>query len=382
MRIGLNLLFLIPEEVGGTETYARGLLNALAQVDVVNEYIVFINRESQHLDFVHHPNFTAVNCKLDASNRPARFVWEQCILPWQIRRAKVDVIHSLGYVGPLFVSCKSVVTVHDLNYIFVPQSMTRLTRSVQKFFVGACTRHADHIIVVSEFIRGQVIQFLRISPKQITTIYEAAEHAAVPAVQPDGALLAQYGLQRPYILAFSSLTPHKNIRALIQAFQRLNQRAPDAYQLVIVGHQPRTNPSMKEMAIELGLKDSIVFTGYLERRLVDALLGGASVFAFPSLYEGFGLPLLEAMASGTPVVCSRGGALQEIAGNSAVYFEPTDVAQMAEVLLQVLQDEPGRRALILRGEKNAGRFSWEETARRTLAVYTSLVQTRPHDRQA
>jgi glycosyltransferase involved in cell wall biosynthesis len=371
MRIGLNLLYLIPGEVGGTETYARGLIEALAQEDVRNEYTVFINCESRHLDFIHHPHFKIVECRLKATNRVARFLWEQFILPGQVRRAGLDLLHSLGYVAPLYLPCKSVVTIHDLNYKYVPQSMTVVTRSVQRLFVEASAHRTDHIIAVSEFVRGQLINYLKFPPEKITTIHEAVERNVFTHAKPGRLLLSSYGLSRPYIFAFSSLTPHKNIASLIKAFQRINEIIPGAYQLVITGHQPRGNQSLKEEAIKLGLKDSVIFTGYLERPDINALLSGAAVFAFPSFYEGFGLPVLEAMSCGTPVACSERAALPEIAGDAALYFDPGDVEQMAKVLLKILQDEPGRQFLRQRAEKNLERFSWEKTARQTVAVYTS-----------
>ncbi len=372
MRIGINLLYLIPGEVGGTETYARGLLNALARVDVKNEYFIFINRESRHLDFIRHPTFTIVECGVRAVNRPARFVWEQGFLPGQVRRTGIEVLHSLGYVAPFCEPCRSVVTVHDLNFLFVPQSMTGLTRLVQGFSVRTAVRRTDYVIAVSEYVRQQLIQRLRIPAGRITAIHEAAELPVAPAHRPDPAFLSRYGLSRPYILAFSSLTPHKNIPSLIKAFQKITQQVPGTYQLAIIGHEPTSGPSLRKIVQELGLGEQVVFTGYLERPDVNVLLRGAAVFAFPSLYEGFGLPVLEAMANRAPVACSQRGALLEIAAQAAAYFDPADIDQMADVLLKVLRDEALRRTLIQRGIENLGRFSWEDTARQTLAVYARL----------
>lgn len=374
MRIGLNLLFLIPGEVGGTETYTRGLLKALAQTSPHNEYVVFVNRESRLLDFIRQPNFRIVECGLNATNRTARILWEQIILPGQARNAKVDVLHSLGYTAPLLPGCKSIVTVHDLNYKFVPESMTALTRIMQRFLVSGAVHRADHVIAVSEFVRNQVLKFLKIPVQKVTAVHEGVEQEMFAPAQKDPALLEWYGIRRPYIFAFSSQTPHKNIPGLIRAFKLINQKAPGEFQLVIGGHQPRGGNQLIDLLHETGLgTEEVILTGYLEDRTRTALLGNATVFAFPSFYEGFGLPLLEAMSTGTAVACSNRASIPEIAGDAAAYFDPTDVEQIANTLLMLLRDEPGRRLLISRGNKNLERFSWEKAARETCNIYSQYV---------
>lgn len=374
MRIGLNLLFLIPKEVGGTETYTRGLLKALAQVDPRNEYVVFINRESRQLDFIYQLNYSVVECGVNAKNRVARLLWEQFVLPFQARQQKLDILHSLGYVSPLILPCKSVVTIHDLNYRFVPQSMTMLTRIVQWFLVTLTAYWADHIIVVSEFVREQVIVYLKLQPEKVTTIHEAVEQNSFVPVKSDVTLLGRYGINMPYIFAFSGLTPHKNIAGLVRAFARIKQNIFGAAQLVIVGHQPRGRNSLVELIESLGLNfEDVILTGYVDGTTRRALLSNATVFVFPSFYEGFGLPILEAMASGVAVACSSRGSLPEIAGDAALYFDPSDIDQMANVLMELLNDGEKRLTLITRGEKTLQRFSWESTARKTLEIYKNIV---------
>jgi glycosyltransferase involved in cell wall biosynthesis len=373
MRIGLNLLFLIPGEVGGTETYTRGLLKALAQTDPHSEYIVYINRESRLLDFIRQPNFQIIECGINASNRAARLFWEQIILPEQVRRARIDVLHSLGYIAPLALPCKSVITIHDLNYKFVPESMTPLTRLVQRIFVNGAARHAAHVITVSDFVRNQVLTYLKVPLQKVTTIHEAVERDAFTPEHPNPLLLERYGIRRPYVFAFSSQTPHKNIPALIYAFERINREAQGKFQLVIGGHQPRGSNRLDELAHNLGLSsEDVILTGYLEDTARNILLSNATVFAFPSLYEGFGLPALEAMSSGTALACSSRASLPEIAGDAAAYFDPSDVKQMAEIILELLRDEDRRHLLIALGNKNLQRFSWEKTARQTFSVYSQV----------
>jgi glycosyltransferase involved in cell wall biosynthesis len=373
MRIGLNLLFLIPGEVGGTETYTRGLLKALTYTDPHSEYIVYINRESRLLDFIHQPNFQIVECGVSARNRAARLFWEQIILPEQVRRAGIDVLHSLGYIGPLVLPCKSVITIHDLNYKFVPESMTSLTRLVQRIFVSGAAHRADHLITVSNFVREQVLAYLKVPHQKVSTIHEAVEREAFTPENRNPAMLEHYGIRRPYIFAFSSQTPHKNIPALVHAFELINREAQGEFQLVVGGHQPRGRNSLYELAHSLGLNsDDVILTGYLEDTARTVLLSSATVFAFPSLYEGFGLPALEAMSSGTALACSNRASLPEIAQDAAAYFDPSNITQIAKTILELLRNERSRNTLIALGNKNLERFSWEKTARQTFSIYSQV----------
>jgi glycosyltransferase involved in cell wall biosynthesis len=375
MRIGLNLLFLIPGEVGGTETYSRGLITSLVEKYPGVQFYVFINKESGQLDFLEHPNLVKILCPIFAANRCARLLWEQLILPWQVRHLHLDLLHSLGYFGPLWLPCKSVITIHDLNYKFVPQSMSRLTRIVQKLLVEASVHSVDHVIVVSNFVRNQVINFLRISSDKVSAIHEASTYLMSQVITPLAHdIRERYGISKPYIVAFSSLTVHKNISGLIQAFQRIYELAPGRYQLVIIGHEPRKDGTLLDLRQNLSfLNLGIFFTGYLSDPEVISLLANSATFVFPSYYEGFGLPLLEAMSMSVPVVCSNRGSLPEVAGEAALFFDPQNTREMADSILRVLEDGNLSTYLIHKGHQNLTRFSWEKAAAETFGVYQSQL---------
>ena len=367
MRIGLNLLFLVPGIVGGTEVYAAGLLAGLAQIDSENEYVIFVNREAVAWSLPSVPNFNRVVCPVWATSRGKRYFFEQVHLPRLLKHFHVDVIHSLGYVAPLFPPCPSVVTVHDLNFRAFGSRMQLAKQWALEFFVKQSVRCVDHVITVSEFARSQILFAFGISPGKITVTHEASSSAIVDLVDLTTAL-RRYGIDKPYIIAFSSSSPNKNIPRLVQAFVQARRDYHLPHQLVLVGHKPHDKTPDESSAV--------VFIGYLDESSKQALLAGAEMLVFPSTYEGFGLPVLEAQQVGVPVVCSTAASLPEVAGEAAVFFNPYSIADMAKKISAVATNPALRAELRQKGLANVRRFSWEQTARGTLAVYAQVYEMR------
>ncbi|MGK2962854.1 MAG: glycosyltransferase family 4 protein [Gemmatimonadaceae bacterium] len=370
MLVALNLLYLIPGVVGGTETYARSLIHALAAEDEENEYVVFLSREAADLDITPGPNFRRVVCPVVAMQRAARYAWEQAALPVQLMRLKPDVLHSLGYVGPLATPCPHVVTIHDVNFLGHKGRRTAVGRRVFRFFVERTARDAERIITDSEFSGSEIVSHMEIPREKVEVIHLAGRE--IPQEHGSGAAGSAIaaGIGRPYVLAFSSLSAHKNIPNLISAFGRISQSVPHA--LVLVGHLPEKSAARE--AMQAADDNRVVFTGYIPDSEVDSLMRAASLFAFPSLYEGFGLPILDAQLAGVPVACSSAGALPEVAGEGAVVFDPHSVDDMADALLRCLTDNTLRESLIASGVRNARQFSWDRTAGQTLAVYRDVAR--------
>jgi glycosyltransferase involved in cell wall biosynthesis len=368
MLIALNLLYLIPGVVGGTETYARSLIHALAGEDHDNEYAVFLSKEAADIDVTPAPNFQRVVCPVVAMQRAARYGWEQAVLPFQLMRRKPALVHSLGYVSPLAAVCPQVVTVHDVNYLGHKGRRTALGRRAFQFFVERTVKRADRVITISEFSRGEIVKHMNVPMDKVTVVHAAgreADEIARTGEQPE--IVRSVG--RPYILAFSSLSAHKNIPRLISAFSRISSSVPHA--LVLVGHLPEKSEARSQM--QSAGDERVIFTGYIPDEEVDALMRGASLFAFPSLYEGFGLPVLDAQHAGIPVACSSAGALPEVAGEGAVLFDPHSVENMASALERCLVDMNLRESLVARGYENAAQFSWNRAARQTLAIYDAVA---------
>ena len=370
MRIALNLLYLLPGVVGGTETYARSLIKALARQSDDNEYSVFLNRESAELDVTPGDNFTRVICPINATNRAARYSWEQGAMPLQLRRARPDIVHSLGYVIPLAARGPQVVTVHDVNYLGHKGWRTGVGRTAFRFFAERTVKRADRIIAVSRFSRDEIVKHMNVAPDKVTVVHSAGRDALPGRKDDAGASDVVRSISRPYIMAFSALSAHKNIPRLIAAFAKISSIVP--HDLVLVGHMP-VKAGVRAEIEAAGGTDRVHFTGYIPEAEVAALLQNASLFAFPSLYEGFGLPLLDAQNAGIPVVCSSAGALPEIAGDSAILFDPHSEDAIANALKRGLLDTDLRQQLVERGHENARRFSWDRTARETLDVYYDVA---------
>jgi glycosyltransferase involved in cell wall biosynthesis len=365
MRIGINLLYLIPTVVGGTQTYAVSLIRELASIDHQNQYYIFLNKAGAFLDLPQVGNFHRIVCGLRGYSRPRRYAWEQIILPLQLLYYKIDLVHSLGYVGPLFCPCYSIVTIHDLNFIAVKNTMPDIKKAALGYFTTQSARRVNHIITDSNFSKREIIQELNIEPAKISVTYLGHPLNHHLLSQNNWNKFKQlHTISEPYIVAFGGRYLHKNIQRLLQAFMEVRKNLP--YKLVLIGTLPE-NVHPEEFS-----KD-IIATGYVPSEYVLPLLMDAELYVLPSLYEGFGLTVLEAQQVGVPVVCSTAGSLPEVAGEAAIFFNPLSIGEMAKAIVQVAQDAELRDILRQKGFQNVTRFSWEQTAKQTLQIYQNVV---------
>jgi glycosyltransferase involved in cell wall biosynthesis len=374
MRIGLNLLYLIPGTVGGTEIYARNLLHALAAIDRDNEYFVFLNREASGMALPATPNVHRVACDVRAVRRSSRYRWEQLVLPRRLRELQIDVVHSPGYVAPLFSACPSVVTIPDLNYRSIARYFPirkRLLLPVLRFLTSQSARRARTVITISHFSRQELTRVLGLPPEKVVMTHLGPRlDAGTPAGTSTSDVRQRYNLPARYIVAFGGTSLHKNIARLVSAFKQLANQHP--HDLVLLGHIPENVDLRAETTGEIARR--IVSPGYVPDEHIVPILANAELFVLPSLYEGFGLPVLEAQQAGVAVACSTAGSLPEVAGNGATYFDPLSVDGMAAAIRQCLADADLREQLRERGRENLGRFNWERTARETLDVYRQAVR--------
>ena len=365
MHIGLNLLFIIPGENGGTQVYSESLMRALAALDTENTYTVFLSEEGAALALPDQPNFSKIICPVRAVRREARYLYEQTVFPRLLRGFKLDILHSLGYVCPLLPPCRSVVTIHDLNYLTPWHGMSRAKRVSLSWFVGQSARRADAIITVSEFSKAEIRQHLRVPASKITVTFEGPREEGAPAPGDWAEIAGRYQIKAPYLMAFGSVTGNKNLGRLVRAFAQIQAETPQT--LLLVGRA--VSAELQEEISALGLESRVQVTGYVPDSAVMPLLTHADLFVFPSLYEGFGLPVLEAQRAGTAVACSSAASLPEVAGDGAEFFDPRSREEMSRVLLRCLRDPALRAAMVERGYKNVAQFSWARTAAATLECY-------------
>jgi len=372
MRIGLNLLYLIPGQCGGTETYGVCLVNALAALDQTNEYVVFLNKESKELSLSEADNLKKVICNVRAVHRSLRYLYEQIVLPFLLIRERIDLVHSLGYVAPLVVPCISVVTIPDMNYIDVRQSIPWFNRLILGLFSSAAARLTDHVITISHFSKSVICQRLGVAPAKISVTHLGPGWLGKASSPIDwDTLRNQYDLPDKYILAFGGGTLHKNIPRLIKAYLECKDVQDCA--LVIMGRLP-PNVQLPAMPSEGG-SARIQCLGYVPMEHIQSLLGHSALYVLPSLYEGFGMPILEAQFAGALVASSNAASLPEIGGEGAIYFDPTSVPAISEAIRAGLKGEESWTVGIRRAaNNNLRRFSWKATAQASLKVYLSLVR--------
>lgn len=368
MRVGINLLYLLPGVVGGTETYAAGLLDGLEKVGKEHEFVVFVNEESANWQIPQTANFVRVKCQVKADSRSRRYFFEQVALPRLLKRYAIDMIHSLGHVSPLLTTCPAIVTLPDLNYIAIGHTMPHAKRWLLKFFSVQSVKRAKAVITISNYSKSQICNEIKINPnKIIITHLGPIRNDCKKSNNEVDKIKAIYCISDSYFVAFGGGAFHKNIPRLLQAFTKL--RKSISCQLVLIGHLP-PNVSHGE------LPEGVIATGYVPTEHVLPLLNGAEVFVLPTLYEGFGLPVIEAQQAGVPVVCSTAGSLPEVAGEAAVFFDPYSVEDMAEKIIRVAGDKALQQTLRQKGLINVKRFSWERTAFETIAVYKQVYEKR------
>jgi glycosyltransferase involved in cell wall biosynthesis len=360
-RIGINALYLIPGEVGGTEIYLRRLLIALASIDTVNEYIVFTNRETDADLVPRQANFHWEPQAVDARFRPARILWEQVVLPF--KAARLDVLLNPGFTAPVFAPCPSVTVFHDLQHARHPEHFRWFDLPFWRLLLWASARRARRLIAVSEATRTDLVRVYHLDPEQIDVVLHG--------VEPEFFALDRSSTE-PFVLCVSTLHPHKNLDRLIRAYAR---RKRD-WRLVIAGMRGFFADSLEALIAEAGVQDSVRLTGWIPRPELLQLYAKAQAFVYPSTFEGFGLPVLEAMAAGIPVACSDIPPLREVAGDAALFFDPLSEDAIEEALDRVAADDELRAKLAAAGPERARGFTWERAARETLASLLNAVGRR------
>ena len=378
MRIGINALFMIPGVVGGSETILRNLISNLASIDPHNEYVLFTNQENSGSFNLDQPNFFEVRCPIPARFRPARTLWEQLILPIQCQWHRIEILHSPGYVCPIVLLCPSVVSILDMNYFFFPEDWSKLALWVLKILVPLSARSSRQIIALSQSSKRHIMKALHISEDKINVTYMGVDKIFHPHHNRREILELKnrIGIKGNFILSVANSHPHKNLRRLLQAYYILRKDEGIAHQLLLAGNPGRDHLELVRTVRKLGMDEEVIFTGYISHHQMPLVYQAADLFVFPSLYEGFGLPILEAMACGTPVVSSNAASLPEVVGRAGILVDPYDANEMARAMCRVLSDKSLAQDLVKKALKQSKRFSWVQTAKETLAIYKKAMAGR------
>ena len=364
LRIGVNALYLIPGGVGGTEIYLRGLLTALSQIDPVNQYFVFTNRETGPDLVPKAANFEMRPQAVRAASRPARILWEQAVLPLAAARLRLDVMLNPGFTAPLLCGCPQVTVFHDLQHKRHPEYFRWFDLPFWNFFLYWSALVSRLVLADSDSTAADLKRFYRLPDSKI--------RVATLGVDPAFAALAARRAPERFLLAASTLHPHKNLDGLMRAFAEFRKTHPD-FRLVVCGIHGFFTEALQQLRASLGLEDSVEFPGWIPREDLHELYTRAWAFVYPSKFEGFGLPVPEAMSAGIPTACSNIQPLAAIAGDAALPFDPLDIRAITQAMLRIVDDEDLRARLAEAGPRRAARFTWRATAEATLEALRQAV---------
>ncbi|MHB0870014.1 MAG: glycosyltransferase family 4 protein [Chloroflexota bacterium] len=378
MRVGINaqLLYLSGSyRAAGISRYIHRLLAHLRPMaSDVDQLVAFTGRWPLPPELEPTPHFRVRQSPLPTWKPPVRIAWEQALQPWATVRERLDLLHSTSYVQPLLCPAKSVVTMLDLSFLRMPGSFNRGNRVYLSTMARLTARRCDRVLTISESTRQDVIHFLGVPGDRVQVTYLGVDPVFRP-VDPD--LLARFreerGLPESFLLYVGTLEPRKNAERLVEAYARARQSHRIPHKLVLGGAKGWLYERIFARVRELGLEEQVLFTSYIPYDELPLWYNCADIFIYPSLYEGFGLPPLEAMACGTAVITSSVSSLPEVVGEAAITVNPLDVDALAGAIATVLEDVTLWERLRAEGPRQAARFSWHETAASTMRAYRSLL---------
>jgi glycosyltransferase involved in cell wall biosynthesis len=369
VHVGLNLIYLVPGETGGMEVVARELIPELVRAAPGSRFTCFVNPHAAE-DAGAPWNAVAqpVVVPVDARNRVQWVRGEQQLLPPLGSRHGIDLLHSLASTAPTWGRFRRVVTIHDLIYRFYPEAHRGLRALGMRGLVRLAAARSHRVIADSSSTRNDLVRFLHADPSRVDVVPLGVGSTRTGDGTPEPELRRRHGLgDRRVVLSVSAKRPHKNLRALLEALAGIPAEARPV--LIVPGYTTWYENHLREHAGRLGVADDVRFLGWVSRSDLEGLYELADCFVFPSLYEGFGLPVLEAMRRGVPVACSSASSLPEVAGDAALLFDPHDTDAIRGAMERLLGDRELAEGLAARGLERAKAFSWERSARETLASY-------------
>ena len=370
MRIAIDARKLRDYGIG---TYIRNLVRHLARIDRSTEYVLIVQPADIEIAAELGENFRAVP---DWSG--AYSLREQLTIPMDLRRERVDLFHAPHYVLPPLTPCKSVVTIHDCIHLRFPQYLpNRLAYGYARASLWIATHRATRVLTVSEASKRDILRYFHVPESKIDVIYNGIDEqfGERPADEEMRRVRERYQLQDPFVLYAGNIKPHKNLERLIEAFHTLRKNGFEHVKLLIIGDEISKYPTLRRAVHRYKLHHNVRFLGFVSDKTLACLYRLAAVFVFPSLYEGFGLPPLEAMASGTPVITSNQSSLPEIVGDAAVLVDPYEPDAIYGAMRRVLTEPALAQSLSERGLARVKEFSWARSVRRVREIYDEVLST-------
>ncbi len=369
-QIGLDISC-ISRSKAGVGCYTRSLIRKLSEIDKDGVYAFFSYKErrSGRKKTVKARMFHKVYGALRHT------IWEQLLLPLNLFIRGIDLIHSPAYVTPMMKSCPTIITVHDMAYLLYPDKFVKAYRLYLKFWVPLSVKRADIVVTDSIQSKRDIVKLLKVPEEKVEVIYLGVSELFRPVSDDEklDAIRRKYNLPQEFILYVGTIEPRKNIIELIYAYGEFKKKVGDTVKIVIGGKMGWLYDNIFEAIEGLGLKEDVIFTGYIADEDLPLVYNAAKVFVYPSLYEGFGLPPLEAMACGVPVVTSNTSSLPELVNGAGIMVNPDNPHELAEAIYNVLTNEELRKKMIKRGLEKAKKFTWEKTAKKTLEVYEKVL---------
>ena len=376
MKIAIDLTP-IPRQMTGVGKYARCLLKSLAEFDRENHYWLFVKEDQFDQYRPGQENFHIVPQSRILHNRLIRLLWEQIALPVQLLKRKIDLLHSIHYTTPLFSPCKRVITIHDMTFYLFPEKHTLIKRLFFRSIIPAAIKKTNHIFADSKNTRADILKIFNLPTAKIDVVYLVTDPIYRPfdiqSMEMD--LEKKYGIRFPFILYVGTLEPRKNVWRLIQAYAQLSAETHLQHRLVIVGKKGWAYKEIFETlsGLDRKIREKIIFTGYVAEKDLPSLYNAAELFVYPSLYEGFGIPPLEAMACGVPVIASNISSLPEVVGDAGLQVNPLDTEAISGAMREVLTNKGLGTELKKKGIQAAKKFSTKRMAEGILAGYNKAT---------
>lgn len=368
MRIGIDARMI---DWAGVGRYTRNLLSNLAKIDTKNEYVIFSLPQCRGY-IPKADNFIIQQVSQPVFSMSSQLSWAR-----EVSKANLAIFHSPLYAVPLLLSQHTVVTIHDLiPFIFPDNLPSKAAQISYTTMMKLATKKTSRIIAVSEHTKCDLMERFDVPENRIRVIYEAADenYRILRGQKMIEAALQRYGVTKDYFLWVGNYKPYKNLVRLIQAFADFLKQTSADVQLLLVGPRDKRFPEAQKMIAKLGMEGTIIQAGYVQETDLVALYNAARGFILPSLYEGFGLTLLEAMACGTPVICSKRASIPEIAGSAVLYINPESIEDMGFAMKRLITEEKLHNELKQKGLKQSKKFTWSKAAKQTLEMYKEIAQ--------